>query len=139
MLRNLLALLAFSLFLVAGVQPSLQRAEAFPVDSGHAQVDVVSEQSVVVPGQTFRMALHLDLDYGWHVYWKNAGDSGLPPELYWDDGIDVEATEFSFPAPHEQPLDILPGQVGSGGVQFLDRHTIQSVLSVQACYLVLLQ
>ncbi|MAP93591.1 MAG: cytochrome C biogenesis protein, partial [Ponticaulis sp.] len=91
----------------AGVQPSLQRAEAFPVDSGHAQVDVVSEQSVVVPGQTFRMALHLDLDYGWHVYWKNAGDSGLPPELYWDDGIDVEATEFSFPAPHEQPLDIL--------------------------------
>lgn len=83
------------------------RAQALPVNSGHAYVELVSDHKVVTPGQTVRLALHLELAEGWHVYWQNAGDSGLPSEIYWDDGFDPQVTDFDWPAPHPQPLDTL--------------------------------
>ncbi|MDF1680889.1 thioredoxin family protein [Ponticaulis sp.] len=82
-------------------------ASALPHDSGHARVELISDHVSVVPGQTVRAALVLELDDHWHVYWKNAGDSGLPTEIIWDDTSGVTAGEFNWPAPFPQPLDIL--------------------------------
>ncbi len=77
-------------------------AFAQPVDSGHALADLISERASAAPGDRFLAALRLDLDEGgWHVYWKNPGDSGLPPEIYWDELPEgVEVGEFSWPTPH---------------------------------------
>ncbi|MFN3485542.1 MAG: protein-disulfide reductase DsbD domain-containing protein [Planctomycetota bacterium] len=33
------------------------------------------------PGRTLEVALEVRLRPGWHIYWKNPGASGLPPEL----------------------------------------------------------
>jgi DsbC/DsbD-like thiol-disulfide interchange protein len=30
-----------------------------------------------------QLALHLEIDPQWHVYWRNAGAAGLPPRIEW--------------------------------------------------------
>lgn len=77
-------------------------AHAQAVDSGHAVADLISERQAAAPGDRFLAALRLDLDEGgWHVYWKNPGDSGLPPEIYWEDLPEgVTIGEFNWPTPH---------------------------------------
>ena len=74
MLRALLTSLTLALL-------SVYPAAAQPVDGGHARVELISERHAVVPGDTFYIALKMDMDEGWHVYWRNAGDAGLPPRI----------------------------------------------------------
>jgi thiol:disulfide interchange protein DsbD len=40
--------------------------------------------------------VQLRLDPGWHLYWKNPGDSGVPTEVAWRD---AEASALQWPAP----------------------------------------
>ena len=47
------------------------------------QARLVAEKAALVPGDGNWIALHLRMRDGWHVYWKNPGDSGLPPRLVW--------------------------------------------------------
>jgi thiol:disulfide interchange protein len=47
---------------------------------------LVADTTAIVPGQPFRIGLHLRMAPGWHTYWENPGDSGLP-------------TDFTLPAP----------------------------------------
>ena len=45
----------------------------------------------VAPGQPLWLGLQMTHQPGWHTYWKNPGDSGLPTELTWTlpEGVDV--------------------------------------------------
>ncbi len=54
---------------------------------GLVQVSVRADTAEIHPGQLFHIAIQLEIAPGWHVYWKSAGDSGLPI------GIDVTAPE----------------------------------------------
>ncbi len=102
-------LLALLLIVLAG--PRL--ADAEPHDAGHAVVDLVSERSVAVPGETIYLGLHLVLDEDWHVYWRNPGDAGLSPVIHWDEGGPVSGTtqgaDFTWPLP--ELLPVLPGEI----------------------------
>ncbi|MEM1389908.1 MAG: thiol:disulfide interchange protein, partial [Pseudomonadota bacterium] len=60
-------------------------ASAQKVDGGHAKVELVSERAVAVPGETFYLGLSFEMQDKWHIYWKNPGDAGLPPEIRWPD------------------------------------------------------
>lgn len=82
-------------------------AQALPYDAGHARVDLVSEYAVLPAGSTARVALTLDIDDHWHVYWKNPGDSGLPAQILWDEATDVQMSDFQWPLPHPQPIETL--------------------------------
>lgn len=42
---------------------------------------MLADVSAVVPGVPFDVAVLLELDPHWHVYWKNPGDSGLPTSV----------------------------------------------------------
>ena len=75
--------------------------------SDHAEGTLVFERSAATPGDTFLGALKLDLADGWHVYWKNPGDSGLPPAATWTPSPGVTFGDFRFPAPHAIPLATL--------------------------------
>ena len=44
---------------------------------------LVAETGAIAPGETIWLALHLEIEPGWHVYWRNPGDSGLPTEIAW--------------------------------------------------------
>ena len=56
-----------------------------------------------------RVGVLLEMDPGWHVYWRNPGDVGLPTRLRWSvDGAQVVPT--AWPAPsvfHESDSDLV--------------------------------
>ena len=61
----------------------------------------------------WRLGVELEPAPGWHVYWRNAGDTGLPPKIRW--GAVPEAPEARFgdiawPAPrafYDEEIDLL--------------------------------
>ena len=53
------------------------------VSAPHVQVQLAPEVTSVRPGEPFAVGLDFQLEKGWHVYWKNPGDSGLAPSLKW--------------------------------------------------------
>lgn len=55
-----------------------------PVERDHIEVELVSELTAIAPGSSSRLGLRLLPEAGWHTYWENPGDSGLPIEMDWD-------------------------------------------------------
>ena len=55
----------------------------------------------VAPGKPLWLGLKLEHAPGWHSYWKNAGDSGLPTELRWTLPAGVSAGNIAWPTPHK--------------------------------------
>jgi len=101
LIRTCAALLAGGLALAAP-------AAAQTVKTEHAEASLISERAAAVPGDKFLGALYLDVEEGgWHVYWKNPGDSGLPPKIEWTAPEGVTVGEFQWPAPHAIPLTTL--------------------------------
>ncbi len=70
------------LALAFALLPSL--AGAAPVERPHILVELVAEHETLRPGQTATVGIRLGPDPGWHVYWRNPGDSGLPPRIEWN-------------------------------------------------------
>jgi thiol:disulfide interchange protein DsbD len=49
-------------------------------------------------GQTLRIGVLFDLAPGWHLYWRNPGDTGLPTQLSWQTQYG-RVSETRWPAP----------------------------------------
>jgi thiol:disulfide interchange protein len=64
-----------------------------------AEGRLVSESATLVAGQKIRLGLLLTPRPGWHTYWENPGDAGLPTTLYWDLPKGFAASEIDWPAP----------------------------------------
>jgi thiol:disulfide interchange protein/DsbC/DsbD-like thiol-disulfide interchange protein len=73
--------------------------EADPVRTENAEVELISEQKTVQPGETFWVGVRMDLREGWHVYWRNPGDSGMPLLLEWMNPEGFEIGEIQWPYP----------------------------------------
>ena len=67
--------------LMVGVAGAAQALESAPVASKRAVATLVTETDAMQPGKPFRVALRLRMADGWHTYWKNPGDAGVPPDL----------------------------------------------------------
>lgn len=55
--------------------------------------------SAPAPDGTVRAAVVIDLKPGWTTYWRNPGESGIPPQLTTDGSVNVASAEIEFPAP----------------------------------------
>ena len=44
--------------------------------------------------------VQLRMDSGWKTYWKNPGDSGVPPSFDWAGSKNLKQAELLYPAPH---------------------------------------
>ena len=71
--------------------------------SPHSDAVLVSDVSSVAPGTTVTVAVRLTLDPGWHTYWTNPGDAGLPLKVQWTLPDGVSAGALQFPTPHLTP------------------------------------
>lgn len=65
----------------------------------HSTATLHSDLDSVSPNTTLWLALELELQKNWHVYWKNPGDSGSPPELKIESSDLVEVGELQFHPP----------------------------------------
>jgi thiol:disulfide interchange protein len=93
MRRMLLALLLLALPLSARAAESA--AYATPRDS----VSLISDTDAVTPGQEYHLGLRFVLANGWHIYHRNSGDAGLPPELDWTLPAGTATDAIAWPAP----------------------------------------
>src|SRR5437763_480693 len=50
------------------------------------------------------VGLRLRMAPGWHTYWKNPGDSGLPTRSHWTLPEGWKAGEMQLPYPHHLPI-----------------------------------
>ena len=72
-----------------------------PGDAADAvTAELVAESRTIVPGQTLQLGVHLEMKPGWHTYWQNGGDAGLPTTIQWDLPEGFVAGPIEWPVPH---------------------------------------
>jgi DsbC/DsbD-like thiol-disulfide interchange protein len=64
-----------------------------------ATVSLISEQSSFQLGTRAWVGIEIAHQSGWHTYWSNPGDSGLPTRLEWELPNNFRAGEIAWPAP----------------------------------------
>ena len=108
--------LALAILFVAWPAPGAaqERAEA-AIDAGDPRVELelLADAEAVAPGASLRVGVRFRMDPGWHVYWRNPGESGVPTEVRFA-GLEGLG-EPPWPAPHRF---VAPGPIvtyGYGG------------------------
>jgi len=79
------------------------RAQSSDDPSPHSEATLLSEVSSIAPGEPFTVALRLQMEDGWHSYWKNPGDAGGPTSIDWSLPPGFEAGSIQWPYPHRIP------------------------------------
>jgi thiol:disulfide interchange protein DsbD len=117
-----------SMLVMAGA--SVRVSDAAPVRTAHVEAELVAEQSALIPGRPNTVALRLVMERGWHTYWQNAGDSGLPTTLAWKLPDGLKAGPIQWPAPRALPVGPLVNYGYEGEVLLLsDIATVPDFLS----------
>src|ERR1700676_880759 len=79
-------------------------AASSSADAMHLHVQLVVPERTLSAGVPADAGLYFKLEPGWHVYWKNAGDSGEPPRIKWTLPQGISVSPLQFPAPTRLPL-----------------------------------
>src|SRR6187549_1408862 len=87
MLRSLMPLLALLL------APAV--AEARGIDP------TLVAEGPAPPGGEVELAIHMRTRPGWHGYWLNPGDAGLPMEVEWQLPKGWTVEPLRYPVPHQ--------------------------------------
>ncbi|MEO5699647.1 MAG: protein-disulfide reductase DsbD domain-containing protein, partial [Casimicrobiaceae bacterium] len=74
------------------------------VRTEHVEAELVTGRTAILPGETLTVALRLKLASGWHTYWRNPGDSGLPTTLAWQLPEGAVAGPIQWPVPKTLPV-----------------------------------
>ncbi len=77
---------------------------AEPSKIPHGTVELISASSSIQPGSSFQVGLLFRLEPGWHIYWKNPGDSGQRPRLKWELPQGLTAGDIEWPTPKRLPV-----------------------------------
>jgi DsbC/DsbD-like thiol-disulfide interchange protein len=65
----------------------------------HVKASLVADADAVRPGQPLTFGIRLEMEKGWHTYWRNPGDSGLPTRVKWELPQGLAAGELGWPYP----------------------------------------
>ena len=60
---------------------------------------LLSAWTHATPGAELELGLHFDLPEGWHIYWTNPGDSGMPTEATFTGPAGATFSPPRYPAP----------------------------------------
>jgi len=85
----------FSLCLLVATQAAF----AAPGGGRHVKASLVAETDAVTPGLPLLVGLRLQMEPGWHTYWRNPGDSGLPTKVKWELPDGFSAGTIRWPRP----------------------------------------
>jgi thiol:disulfide interchange protein len=65
----------------------------------NTRVELISEVKDPAPGQRFTIGLVMTPRPGWHTYWENPGDSGIPTTARWTLPEGVRVGPLRYPVP----------------------------------------
>ena len=94
----LVAVLVLALFLAAGT-PAIAQITAPGGDTPHARGRLIADVKSIQPGRPFHLGFLFDMDPGWHIYWANNGDAGLPTNIAWELPEGFSAGPIQWPVP----------------------------------------
>lgn len=106
-----------------------------PVVAAHLTAELTAGAPTLSRGATTDIALVLHLDNGWHVYWRNAGDSGEPPQATWLLPKGLSAGEMQFATPSRLPLGPLMDYGYEGTAVFPFKLTAASTVAPGTAHL----
>jgi DsbC/DsbD-like thiol-disulfide interchange protein len=142
MLSAMLRIEAIALFIVMSL-PAITRAA--PKAADLVRVDAIYDASRAASDHIITIGVRFRMVQGWHIYWKNAGDAGIPTTVTFDLPPNWTADEVEYPTPQ---VFKLPGDITDYGyekeVMLLsvlhvppgDPLTMAESLKVKAKYLV---
>ena len=87
------------------------RAGGLPSSQDLVKARLVAEMQAMAPGAVLWVDLHLEMKPGWHTYWRNPGDAGLPTTIKWSLPPGFSAGEIRWPMPQH----FVQGDAGSYG------------------------
>ncbi len=117
LVRLLIAFGSALVISVAGV-----RAQSF-VENDYTTTEVIAEADSFAPGETLWFAIRQELRPGWHVFWTNPGDAGLPLDLNWSLPDGYAAGPILHPIPEYIPVGPLASYAHEGVPVFLTSVT----------------
>src|SRR6202007_43184 len=75
------------------------RADGLPDPKHLVKAELVAGTGSVAPASDLWVDLRLAIAPGWHVYWRNPGDSGLPTTIDWRLPPGFSAGNIRWPVP----------------------------------------
>ena len=98
------SLFSFTAVVFAFLLMGASTAGGAPVRTAHVEAELVSAKAAPTPGEPLTVALRLSMERGWHTYWQNPGDSGLPTTIAWKLPAGVTAGPLQWPSPQTIPV-----------------------------------
>lgn len=115
-MRTILALIPFlaALAVPAAADPPAAAKDGTALVKSH----LLSERDAVEIGGSFRVAARFKIEPGWHIYWRNSGDSGMPPsfKVVSPPGVTVERIDWPVPEVFRTPDETTFGYSGEAGM-----------------------
>jgi DsbC/DsbD-like thiol-disulfide interchange protein/cytochrome c biogenesis protein CcdA len=97
MARLRFGLMSLLLWLVGSLAaPAFAQA---PGPGPHVHMQLIAESDRPAPGSEVTLAFAATPDRGWHAYWQNPGDAGLPARAEWTLPPGVAAGAIRYPVP----------------------------------------
>ena len=119
---NLLPILLVPMLLAGPLEsptPVDPPAEAAAKDgSALVKSTLLPERAAVVAGGEFRVAVCFRIEPGWHIYWRNSGDSGMPPSfrVIGPEGFAIIRVDWPVPEVFTTPDETTFGYAGDPAV-----------------------
>lgn len=67
----------------------------------YAHPSIIADSSNVVAGKPFRLGIELAMDPGWHTYYKESGEAGMPTRIQWTLPSGFTASDLMWQRPHK--------------------------------------
>ncbi|OQM74735.1 protein-disulfide reductase DsbD domain-containing protein [Manganibacter manganicus] len=97
-MKSVSALLSCSLVLAfAGAAPAFASSSDWHAGQG-GRIRLVTAGGADASGR-MQGALEIALDPGWKTYWRDPGDSGVPPQIDISPSTNIQSISLAFPAP----------------------------------------
>jgi thiol:disulfide interchange protein DsbD len=123
--------LSQAVFLALLMVPSAQGGAGVSTEQVKAEL-LVHAPDGLRPGVQAWLGLKLVHKKGWHTYWLNPGDSGLPTQLQWSLPAGLKAGEIAWPVPHRLPVGPLMNHGYEGTLLLPVPVTVEQTLPEQA-------
>lgn len=104
-------------------------APAAAASPRYMDVALVAETLAPRPGSSVLVGLKMRPQPGWHGYWSNAGDSGLPPTVHWTAPPGAKFGPLQHPAPTLLRVMGLTSFVHAGKHVLIARMTVDRTMA----------
>jgi thiol:disulfide interchange protein/DsbC/DsbD-like thiol-disulfide interchange protein len=112
------------LLLLAVLFGGLSSGPASAQSLAHISVDIVPASQQPAPGRPMPLIVRMTPQTGWHGYWSNPGDSGLPLEVAWKAPAGVTFGPLQHPAPTMLELAGIASYVHAGPASLVSNVTL---------------